>query len=435
MSKSAHVLKIKKNGTVYSCELYTTANEARNKVYPGQYIRLKKDGVNLYAPLTTTFNSATESTPLKVFKQGDNTEYCVAQKSFYRVNITPVANTTITATTYDNNYNIENRWTSGAKWLPYGKSIDISVQGNPNNIWMGGGIVTDPANTNTVINSNIEISATAATRRSYEFTLAATTHQTITVTYTEPGKSTVTKKSSSSVQYITVLAGTTWSATVAGATGYNPGTLQYGSSGTITDYGTIIYASAATLKTYNLKLGATTNQKITLKYTNTTNGTSYTKKSTTTAQSFTVGYGTKWTATLAADDGYTKGTLSASSGTVTAATTVSATKATAITPKITFNSSGDYTNFTVTYTNTSGTSKTSGTNPSSVTIKYNTKIKITNTKANNYYADYYLEIKQGSTYKDTITGGSSWTSGKLTSNTTFRLASSRSLTPVEGGNG
>ena len=135
--------------------------------------------------------------------------------------------------------------------------------------------------------------------------------------------------------------------------------------------------------------------------------------------SVTVGYGTTWTATLAADTGYTKGTLSGSSGIVKANTTVSATAATAITPKITFTWTADgwTPTATITYTNTSGNSATA-TKPSSVTIKYNTKIKITDTK-NSYR--YYLKITQGSTYKTAIHSKESWTSGALTSNTTFKI--------------
>jgi hypothetical protein len=53
-----------------------------------------------------------------------------------------------------------------------------------------------------------------------------------------------------------------------------------------------------------------------------------------------------------------------------------------------------------------------------VTIKYNTTIKITDTK-NSYR--YYLKITQGSTYKTAIHSKESWTSGALTANTTFKI--------------
>lgn len=120
---------------------------------------------------------------------------------------------------------------------------------------------------------------------------------------------------------------------------------------------------------------------------------------------------------------------------MTGGITVSATAATAITPTITFTRSGSYTSFTVTYTNTAGNSVTSGTNPSSVTIKYNTGVRINNTMENTNYYDYSLSITQGSTYQTSITGGGNWTSGGLTSNTTFSLASSAEYTGSGGSGG
>ena len=66
----------------------------------------------------------------------------------------------------------------------------------------------------------------------FNFTLPATTNQTITLSYTEPGESLVTRTSTSTVQVINMKYGTTWNATVTGADGYNPGTLSI-SSGTV----------------------------------------------------------------------------------------------------------------------------------------------------------------------------------------------------------
>ena len=87
--------------------------------------------------------------------------------------------------------------------------------------------------------------------------------------------------------------GTTWTATVAGATGYNAGSLTPGSSGTLTNANVTVTAGAASLKTYTLKLNATTHQTITLKYknrnaANTGFEAEVTKTSTSSAQSFTV---------------------------------------------------------------------------------------------------------------------------------------------------
>jgi len=77
--------------------------------------------------------------------------------------------------------------------------------------------------------------------------LSSTSHQTITLKYTQPGASEVTKTSTSSNQSFTVEAGTTWTATIEADAGYSPGTLSPGSSGTIVT-STTISASAATEK-------------------------------------------------------------------------------------------------------------------------------------------------------------------------------------------
>ena len=139
-----------------------------------------------------------------------------------------------------------------------------------------------------------------------------------------------------------------------------------------------------------------------------------------------------WTATLAADAGYTKGTLSGTKGTVTANTTVSATAATAITPKITITKAGEAYGFTVRYTNASGTVTTSSNRPSSVTIKYNTTIRF-NANTGSYHHD--LLIKQGSTYKTTIDYNNTWTSGALTANTTFTVTGIDNTPEGSGGEG
>ena len=81
-----------------------------------------------------------------------------------------------------------------------------------------------------------------------------------------------------------------------------------------------------TMATYTLTLAGTSNQTITLKYTE-PGGSQQTKTSTGSNQAFTVKYGTSWQASVAANTNYTAGSLSASSGTVTGNTTVSASAA------------------------------------------------------------------------------------------------------------
>lgn len=92
------------------------------------------------------------------------------------------------------------------------------------------------------------------------------------------------------------------------------------------------YVEKTVNNNYTLKLAATTNQTITLKYTQ-PGASEVTKKSSSSAQSFSVEVGTTWTATIAAASGYKAGKLSGTSGTVNADTTVSATAATTAYPK------------------------------------------------------------------------------------------------------
>ena len=177
------------------------------------------------------------------------------------------------------------------------------------------------------LTENVTISATAATLQTFTFTLPATENQTITLTYTEPDSTAQTITSTNTAQEITLDYGTTWTATVEGATGYAAGTLS-AVSGTITD-DVEITITEATVATFDLTLAATENQTITLTYTE-PNESAQTITSTSTAQTVTVDYGTTWTATVEAAEGYNAGTLSADSGTVTDDITISVTEASEI---------------------------------------------------------------------------------------------------------
>ena len=223
---------------------------------------------------------------------------------------------------------------SGSASLGYGSHWWGTV--SPSTGW-NAGAVTNPGGDSSSLTSNITVSVAAATHKNLTLTLAATSNQTITLKYKNYSgtafASEVTKTSTSSAQSFTVGYGTTWTATVAGATYYTAGKLSPGASGTVTANTTVNAAAATWTQTYTLTLAATSNQTITLKYKNRNSANSgyeaeVTKTSTGSAQNFTVRRGTTWTATIAAASGYKAGTLSASSGTVTAATTVSASAAT-----------------------------------------------------------------------------------------------------------
>lgn len=183
----------------------------------------------------------------------------------------------------------------------------------------------------------------------------------------------------------------------------------------------------AELATYTLKLAATTNQTITLVYKNrnyTDSGyeTAITKKSTSSAQSFTVRKGTTWTATIAAASGFVAGALSpGASGTVNAATTVSAKAATVSTWTVTLKLTKGLLvpAVTITYTNSSNTSVTSSTlntaGSTTYAVKKGTTIKLTN-KA----GGFYVRIYQNSTFKTEFHAtNATWTSAAISANTTF----------------
>lgn len=184
----------------------------------------------------------------------------------------------------------------------------------------------------TVKKNNVEywLDCIAAISNTRTLTLPATKHQTITLNYTDPEDETMqTITSTDTAQEITVKYGTTWIATVAAAIGYTAGTLS-ASSGTVTE-DVELTITEATMITFDLTLAATENQTITLTYTE-PDKEAQIITSTNTAQTITVGYGTTWTATVTAAEGYVAGTLSASSGTVTDDITISVTEA-----KILFN--------------------------------------------------------------------------------------------------
>lgn len=142
--------------------------------------------------------------------------------------------------------------------------------------------------------------------QTYTVSIKQTPNQTITVTTSDGTKHT---------SDFTAKVGTTWTATVDADTGYNAGKL-IASSGTVNG-ATTVSATEATIKTFDFNITQSANQTITV-----TTGDGVTHTS-----SFVAKYGTTWTAQVVADSGYTAGTLSATSGTVTGTVNVSATEA------------------------------------------------------------------------------------------------------------
>ena len=130
--------------------------------------------------------------------------------------------------------------------------------------------------------------------------------------------------------------------------------------------------TAAAKQTYTFTINQSSHQTITV----TCNGTAHTS-------TFTATYGDKWTATITPATGYNAGKLSATSGTITSAVTVSATAAAIKTFTLSF---GATTNQTYTAT-VGGSTKAATSSAASYTVNYGTKYSVAYT-ANSATAAY-----------------------------------------------
>ena len=130
--------------------------------------------------------------------------------------------------------------------------------------------------------------------------------------------------------------------------------------------------TAAAKQTYTFTINQSSHQTITV----TCNGTAHTS-------TFTATYGDKWTATITPATGYNAGKLSATSGTITSAVTVSATAAAIKTFTLSF---GATTNQTYTAT-VGGTAKAATSSATSYTVNYGTTYSVAYT-ANSATAAY-----------------------------------------------
>ena len=219
----------------------------------------------------------------------------------HTVTITQTANQTIKVTTNDG---VEHTSTFTAN---YGTTYTVTV--TPATGYNAG----TPSVSSGTITGNLTITATAATIKTFQVTITQTANQTI-------------KVKAGSVEYTSTFTanyGTTYTVTVTPATGYNAGTPSV-SSGTITGNLTIT-ATAATIKTFTLSIGATTNQT----YVATIGGVA--KTATSSATNYTVDYGTAYSIVYtanAATAAYTYTASAAVSGTVTADVSVPAKSAT-----------------------------------------------------------------------------------------------------------
>lgn len=147
---------------------------------------------------------------------------------------------------------------------------------------------------------------------------------TVTIIQSDNQTITVTCNGTTYTSSFQALAGSSYTVTVVPETGYTAGSPS-SSSGYVNSNLTIS-ASPASKASYLVTVVQSAHQTITV----TCNGVNYTSN-------FTANYGDKWTATILASSGYRPGTLSATSGTITGAVTISATAATIIQYMVTLN--------------------------------------------------------------------------------------------------
>ena len=232
--------------------------------------------------------------------------YIVKKK--YTITINQTSNQTITVYSKLNNQNYTSTFVTTE-----GDSLNIKISSSIG--YTSGYITLDGKIYNSFeingINSNHTISATNATALKYILNITQSNHQTITVT----------ANGNKYISYAYLPYGTKWAATIKADTGYTAGTLNK-TSGTITGDDNIS-ATPASKDEYTLSIIQSAHQTITVH----ANNIDYTSN-------VSLPYGTKWTATIKADTGYTAGTLNKTSGTITGDDSVSATAATTVNYRI-----------------------------------------------------------------------------------------------------
>lgn len=363
MTLSNYRIKVQQGNTIYSCDLYTTPQEARSVAqsdHPRVCVNI--GGTNYYCG-TASDSSADiprEQAPIAVYYDSAIPRlYRLAQKSFFTIGITASANQTITVTASNKPLGESGTgsysFTSGTKYFPYGTTWSASLSADTG--WTKGTLKNGSTNITegtsyTLTNANATVTATAASLKTYTLTLAATSNETIKIRYkarnadgTMPSSWSSEISSGSSAKTYTLRHGSQYQITAFSAsTGYNTGTLKNGStavsastSTTYTLTGNItVSATAASLKTYTLtksSTNASTNQTLTVKYlARNADGTYPSSWSTLSSGSVTLRHGSRWQGTVTANTGYNAGTVTNPGGTnssMTGNVTVSVSAATA----------------------------------------------------------------------------------------------------------
>lgn len=364
--KAQYILVVKADVTrTYRVNIIQSPNQTIEVIYNGVAFTESfeiVEGANYQVRITphTGYNAGTLNTTGGTIT-GEDVEISAtnAIKKKFTVNITQSAHQTI----HVKHNGIDKTSTFTAE---YGDEIEISI--SPDTGYNAGTV--NPKGKITVSN-NVSISATTAEIKKFTVSAQQFTEQTITITRKDTNATTTT--SWTNVPYNTQVT-----ATIALKNDYK----NSHNVGKLNDADEIITknfnftATGATWKTYKLTIPKQSKQKITVKYTEPGASQQKLESTETAAKSVTVKYGTSWTATIAStDSNYNPGTLTpGATGTVTAATTVSASAAQPKDIVVTF-TKVDSPQFKVTYTNSSGQT-TSVNNPPYVKIKKNTSINI-----------------------------------------------------------
>jgi hypothetical protein len=150
MSKSTHVLNIKKENTVYKVDMYTQKKECNTG---NRWITANVENQTVFMPLTSYLGERATggSTPVRILK--NNTVYQLVQHGEFYLKIQQSPNQTITLHAGGQSWTDENE-----HWFPYGTQWHATVSGHSG--WNAGTLnVTD----GTLINSDIVITASPAT--------------------------------------------------------------------------------------------------------------------------------------------------------------------------------------------------------------------------------------------------------------------------------
>ena len=193
---------------------------------------------------------------------------------------------------------------------PIGTRYKVRVEADEGYI---AGNIVDPGN--GVLYTNQDVYAFTANIKTYSIYIIQSPHQTIKVTY----NGTIFTSDMHFIPYNAQLT-----AVVEPDIGYNAGKISTTSLRVTSDY--TFTATEPSVKIYTLTLKGTTNQTIKLEYTE-PGKSKKSISSSKTDQKIRVMHNTTWTATITPDTNYKAGTLSATSGTVTANITISASNA------------------------------------------------------------------------------------------------------------